>query len=502
MGLVREPDARGSVMVKLVPSPGRDSTLIVPPRLLNDAVQGGEADPRPTAGRLGGEERLEDARRHLGRHPCSGVAHYERRSLRRAQLGARDTDLDGERPVPMHRVARIHRQVHDHLLELRAVGQHRHRAMRGERDEVQRCAEERSEHRCHLRDNLVEIEHLGAQHLLAAEGEQLRGERSCPVRAPEDLANILAPWIIRRELVLKELGEARDGREDVVEIVSDAAGELAHRFHLLRLAELRLEGASRGDVHDETIGQDASVRLARVARGGSHPSQLARGEDQAALPIPGPELRDRGLPRSVHAGSILRMDQAEERVGIPHDRLWRDAAHRACALAHESEALAAVGEIDELVDDPRNVGRDTLVACLALPERGLGAPPLRDVLELGDEVQRCAERVSHYHHVQLHPDPVPVLVEEALLDATAIDLSVEHSLTALQVPVQIIRMGDRTERVADQLFRGVADDVAERAIHPYPALVRARDRHPDGRVVEGAAEALLALAQRRDRGER
>ena len=46
----------------------------------------------------------------------------------------------------------------------------------------------------------------------------------------------------------EEVGEADDGGEHVVEVVGDAAGELADGLHLLALGELRFERALLGDV--------------------------------------------------------------------------------------------------------------------------------------------------------------------------------------------------------------------------------------------------------------
>ena len=53
-----------------------------------------------------------------------------------------------------------------------------------------------------------------------------------------------APLVSRREVLHEHLGVAVDGHQQVVEVVRDAAGEPADRFHLLRLAQLLLALAS------------------------------------------------------------------------------------------------------------------------------------------------------------------------------------------------------------------------------------------------------------------
>ena len=80
-------------------------------------------------------------------------------------------------------------------------------------------------------------------HVLAAQ---------CGVEQPVE---VLAGFVVRA--LAGELGVAHDRAEDVVEVVRDAAGEDADRFHLLRVAQLVLEAhafglglLARADVHD------------------------------------------------------------------------------------------------------------------------------------------------------------------------------------------------------------------------------------------------------------
>ena len=49
----------------------------------------------------------------------------------------------------------------------------------------------------------------------------------------------------KREL---QAGVTLDDREQVIEVMRDAGGELADGFHLLRLAKLRLEARSRSEI--------------------------------------------------------------------------------------------------------------------------------------------------------------------------------------------------------------------------------------------------------------
>ena len=87
----------------------------------------------------------------------------------------------------------------------------------------------------------------GAKRLLAREGEQpggqIGGARGCVRRGFDELADV---GLAARQLALDQVHGAGDDREHVVEIMRDAAGELADRFHLLHLPHLRFRRLARG----------------------------------------------------------------------------------------------------------------------------------------------------------------------------------------------------------------------------------------------------------------
>ena len=60
-------------------------------------------------------------------------------------------------------------------------------------------------------------------------------------RGARDLFGVGAALVLRIERVQHDLGVADDRRQQVVEIVRDAAGQAADRFHLLRVAQLFFE---------------------------------------------------------------------------------------------------------------------------------------------------------------------------------------------------------------------------------------------------------------------
>ena len=100
----------------------------LPARLPGEAVDHRQPEPGALADRLGGEERIEGARDHVGRHAGAGVGDAERDVLPRRQVAlARGAlvepfvgGLDGEAAAVGHGVARVDAEVEQRVLELRA----------------------------------------------------------------------------------------------------------------------------------------------------------------------------------------------------------------------------------------------------------------------------------------------------------------------------------------------------------------------------------------------
>ena len=93
----------------------------------------------------------------------------------------------------------------------------------------------------------VEVDALGKQRLGAGEGKQTAGQRGGARRAFHRIVEVhhhLAPGTV--EAAEREVDPADDDGEHVVEVVRDAAGELADRLHLLHLAKLGLGGLALG----------------------------------------------------------------------------------------------------------------------------------------------------------------------------------------------------------------------------------------------------------------
>ena len=115
----------------------------------------------------------------------------------------------------------------------------------------------------------------GCRRLLAREGQQLAHQVGGAVGVLLDLHDVGEGRIARPEAQQQQIAEADHRGQQIVEVVRDAAGELAHRLHLLRLRELRFEALLLGGV-DEMQHQAAAVGVGVAARFGCRGLGLRR----------------------------------------------------------------------------------------------------------------------------------------------------------------------------------------------------------------------------------
>ena len=95
-----------------------------------------------------------------------------------------------------------------------------------------------------------------------AEREQLPREVARSLHRVQDGVDVRVGFL--GKLLAKELGIAADDGQDVVEVVSDPAGEASDRLHLLGLAHLLLELLPAGDVLDHRDRQAGRSGVAEV----------------------------------------------------------------------------------------------------------------------------------------------------------------------------------------------------------------------------------------------
>jgi len=207
------------------------------------------------------------------------------------------------------------------------------------------------------------------QGLLAREREELADEVRRAVRVLLDLHDVGEGLVLRAVPEEEKIAEADHRGEESVEVVRDAAGELADELHLLRLEELVLEALLLGDV--EEVDDEAGALLGRglEAPGRKRRDGLAVGPE---ADLEGGRRRARmrrlGDPRLDARGIVTgeRRDERgpdQRRFGAPRHAGERRVAgdDRGRAIEeHDADRRILEEAAEALLGEARLVGGDLL----------------------------------------------------------------------------------------------------------------------------------------------
>ena len=235
----------------------------MPAALFHDSVNGRQAEAAALALFLRGEERLEDARSRRLIHAFAGVRHGDHDVVAGNDAGVihgvgvveiHGRGFEHQTAAVRHRVAAVHRQAHQHLLDRHRIHLDRRQRRRENGHELDIGAEKTAQQLFQLAHDRVDVHNLRLQHLPPAERQQLARQRRRPFARVPDLFEIGPQRVVERNVVEHQVAVTEDRSEQIVEIVGDAAGELANRLHLLRLPQLFFQLAPIGqiaDIHDD-----------------------------------------------------------------------------------------------------------------------------------------------------------------------------------------------------------------------------------------------------------
>ena len=187
------------------------------------------------------------------------------------------------------------------LLELADIGLDRPEIASVDHVELHVLANKAAQQHGQVGHRFAEIEHLRAQRLLARECQQLPHQARRPVGVLLDLHDVLERRVGRPVRVQEEIGRHHDGAEQIVEIVRDAAGELADRLHLLLLCDLVFQRALLGGV-ERVDDRGFLIALLLLDRGDEEAGRalaraVERGIDRRDLALPGGGLAQRCFER-------------------------------------------------------------------------------------------------------------------------------------------------------------------------------------------------------------
>ena len=289
-----------------------------------------------------------------------------------------------------HGLAGVVGELDQHLLHLGRVRDDRIDVGRRTREHLDALTGHPAEARQAAGHQLIEVEHARGQHLPAAECQQLAGEARGAVGRPLDLVQVLPRHVGEPRLLLQQGHVADDAREQVVEVVGDAAGELTDGLRPLGLHQSLLELAAVGHV-GAAADQAEECPLAVEARHGDvqQPPVLIVGpphailDDAAARAGPAPCGTARGgLP-------VIRMNA----VGPAAPQLGAERAARELEPAGVDVVAGAVGR-----DHPQHDG-ECVVARPAGRVRGGHDGPMPRL------VRATAARSCEHGELALGPAP-------------------------------------------------------------------------------------------------
>ena len=323
-------------------------------------------------------------------------------------LARSELDAPGGEPQAAageHGVAGVDRQVEQHLLELPEVDVDG-AVLRIELDlEADVLADQPAQHRRHLADHPVEGHHPRLQHLLAAVGEELAGQRGRALAGALDLLDVGAPLVLRRHAVAEQLALEGDGRQQVVERMGDAAGQPAHRLQALGVAQPLLARPQRllgrlggGDVAQGPAQPRRPVERVEIADAGQH------HHERFAVARPDSDLQLAGRLTGANAREEIAKGLAIRHLEIDGERLagqqvLADAEHlggHAVGLLHDAVSVG------DQVAERRLLEEMAVAVALALQRLAGGVELLVLLLEL---------LVGHLEAVELLPQILDRLSE-------------------------------------------------------------------------------------------
>ena len=245
----------------------------------------------------------------------------------------------------VHRVAGVDGEVEDRIFELGRVGPDVP-GLGGEAGvDGDPLADRAVDQLEHVLDQLGRRDRVGQQGLGAGEGEQAAGQRGGAGRALHRIVEVELDLAARAvQLAPGEIEAADDDREHVVEIVGDAAGQLADRLHLLDLAELRLGGGALGRLLLQRAHWRRTARgcaPAPPARGRARASACASASRRAATPLGERAPGEQGEARARRGRSARRASRASRYS-------WSARVTRPWVVGHARVEIGALGGGDLL----------------------------------------------------------------------------------------------------------------------------------------------------------
>jgi len=221
-------------MVTVVPWP----RALLSPTVLRPGAQShapGRARDRCLCRPPRGEERIEHFRGDVVGNPHTGILH----GYRDPSLVLDISRADDHRTSFGHGVTGIDDEVHERRLQLVGVNDDVPDIFRDIDRQRDGAAESAVEHVPERFEPRRQIDGLRLQSLPSGEGQQLAGQRCGALGSAIDRLQG-TKRLFARDVLSDGVNAAGNDHQQIVEVVGDAAGELAERIELLRFGELPL----------------------------------------------------------------------------------------------------------------------------------------------------------------------------------------------------------------------------------------------------------------------
>jgi hypothetical protein len=208
-------------------------------------------------------------------------------------------ERDGQLAVLAHRVAGVDREIEEDLLKLRRIGLHPQAPVLIDIEiDIDGRRHKAAGHGHRLLNDRSQFDRLAARRRRPGEGQECAGRLACLFGGDGDLLKARCGRVVLFERDERETEVAVDGGEGVVDVVSDAAGELADGFHLPALVNLLGQPGPIGDILDR------DARAGRLAVGPA--DRLCRDEELGLCPV----ILRRGDPQDrVHRLARTPLEQ-------------------------------------------------------------------------------------------------------------------------------------------------------------------------------------------------
>ena len=196
------------------------------------------------AGLLGREERFEDTFELIRRNAAAGIgdgygniAIWILRQGRGVGQTGRHSHRNRQPSTALHGVPRVHGHVDDGGFELAGVGVDEAWLFRAKDDDLDARTDQGRDHFAQRLNAASDVEHFRLQRLPTCEGQQLSGQLGGAGHRIRDRLDVAQPPRLRQVGPPQQVHGSADHREQIVEVVRDAAGELAQRLQPLAMLQ-------------------------------------------------------------------------------------------------------------------------------------------------------------------------------------------------------------------------------------------------------------------------